>query len=344
MVYVVTSTEKTNQSASEGETKALLYLMNFHKDSDQIFYFVIDFFNDVTGIHRMGDRAWDIQSKASKNLRGKQIGEYLVTLYKNYQSDFNKNFVNYILFTGGFASTILKDNTIKTFNIENFNEESKKSIIEGLKKACIEKKYIDETRITNESIDDFLLKVTFVGENKNKSDYIKSIIKIKSSTIINNEYLDKIFDEIKKHQSGKKCENKENITINIMREFDKHNRHVTSNEIKMLVLSRLLHRSNIAEGTPNCFSPVLDGRELSDRKEIIEECKNEIFRMLFDKANASSYWILFEEIHSAVINNKNFSVVEIFDLIDRQKIEAIPHLTFNSTMFFIALVKDWMEE
>lgn len=344
MTYKVTSTEKTNQSASEGETKALLYLMNFHKDCDQIFYFVIDFFNDITGIHRMGDKAWDVQSKASKNIRGKEIGKDLVTLYKNYQSDFSQNFVNYILFTGGFASTILKDTTIKTFNIENFTEEAQKSIFEGLTEACIDKTYIDEAKVTSESIKDFLSKVTFVGEDKKKSDYIKSIIKIKSSTIINDEYLNKIFDEIKKHQSGKKCENKENITINVMRDFDKHNRHLTSNEIKMLVLSRLLHRSNIAEGTPDCFSPVLNGRDLTNRKETIEECKNEIFRMLFDKANAHSYWVLFEEIYSAVVNNKNLGVIEIFDLIDRRKVDAIPHLTFNSTMFFIALVKDWTEQ
>lgn len=34
---------KTRKSGAETETKALLYLMNLRKDSDEINYFIVDF-------------------------------------------------------------------------------------------------------------------------------------------------------------------------------------------------------------------------------------------------------------------------------------------------------------
>lgn len=48
MSYTVKSSEKLRKSGAETETKALLYLMNFRSDSDDIYYFVVDFFNDLT--------------------------------------------------------------------------------------------------------------------------------------------------------------------------------------------------------------------------------------------------------------------------------------------------------
>lgn len=50
MAYTVKSSERLRPSAADTETKALLYLMNFRDDSDEIFFFVVDFFNDLTGI------------------------------------------------------------------------------------------------------------------------------------------------------------------------------------------------------------------------------------------------------------------------------------------------------
>ena len=44
MSYTVKSSERLRKSGSEAETKALLYLMNFRPDSDDIYYFVVDFY------------------------------------------------------------------------------------------------------------------------------------------------------------------------------------------------------------------------------------------------------------------------------------------------------------
>ena len=46
MSYIVKSSKKTRKSGEDTETKALLYLMNLRKDSEEIYYFIVDFFND----------------------------------------------------------------------------------------------------------------------------------------------------------------------------------------------------------------------------------------------------------------------------------------------------------
>ena len=66
MPYTVRSSERTRSSGAEYETKALLYLMNLRSDSNEIHYFVVDFFNDLTGMDRFAERLWDVQSKGAK--------------------------------------------------------------------------------------------------------------------------------------------------------------------------------------------------------------------------------------------------------------------------------------
>ena len=88
MTYQVSSSERLRPIGAETETKALLYLMNFSENRNEIYYFVIDFFNDVTGISSSGSKIWDLQSKGKKNSTPKEIGRELVTLFKNYESEF----------------------------------------------------------------------------------------------------------------------------------------------------------------------------------------------------------------------------------------------------------------
>lgn len=60
MPYKVQSSEKLRKSGADFETKAMLYLLNFREDSSQINYFVVDFFNDITGMDRMARKLWDV--------------------------------------------------------------------------------------------------------------------------------------------------------------------------------------------------------------------------------------------------------------------------------------------
>ena len=162
--YTVQSSEKTRKSGAEGETKALLYLMNFRSDSNEIHYFVVDFFNDLTCMDRYSNKLWDLQSKAAKNNSPKAIGKELVTLYKNYISDFS--FAHYILFVGGVSTTVCIDSTKHTFTISNITADAQTKIVAGLKEEAAAKEYIDNKFITDQNISDFLSKVLFVIDDK----------------------------------------------------------------------------------------------------------------------------------------------------------------------------------
>ena len=193
MSYTIYSTEKTKKKASEFETKALLYLMTMHKDSSKIHYFVVDFFNDLTGVDSLGLEAWDTQSKGSAGITPKAIGKDLVTLFKNYLSEFE--FKHYIMFLGGVSQTVLLDETLKEFTIENVTPKAKKSIISGLIDESYDKEYIKKDLICDANINDFLSKVLFVIGDYDINYYIRQAIKVGDSFKINDEYLTKIFNE-----------------------------------------------------------------------------------------------------------------------------------------------------
>ncbi|MDF7664829.1 hypothetical protein [Bifidobacterium sp. ESL0745] len=96
--YTFASSERTTASGNDGETKAMLHLLDFDEQNDEISAFAIDCFNDVTGMDHNSFRLYDVQSKASKNNSPKKIGESLVTLFHNFTSEFSDYFVEEILF------------------------------------------------------------------------------------------------------------------------------------------------------------------------------------------------------------------------------------------------------
>ena len=98
-MYKITASEERNEKATEFETKSMLYLMNYYNKSNKIEYFVIDFFNDVSGVNNLATACFDVQSKGIKNITPYSLGYYLVTLFKNYLSEFN--FEEFILFIEG---------------------------------------------------------------------------------------------------------------------------------------------------------------------------------------------------------------------------------------------------
>ena len=115
----------------------------------------------------MAGKLWDVQSKASKDAYPKDIGRELVTLYKNYISGFG--FSEYILFLGAVPNTFRKDNSINIFQIDNIQESACESVRSGLLEECQNKTYIDNSAITNESIDGLLNLVWFVVDDTIKS-------------------------------------------------------------------------------------------------------------------------------------------------------------------------------
>lgn len=108
MTYKITASERTSASASEMETKAMLYLF-CDDDEGKIHGFAIDFFNDVTGVDRNALHLYDIQSKGN-DAGPADLGREMVTLFKNYVSEFKDYFVERILFVRRIrrSSSIIK--------------------------------------------------------------------------------------------------------------------------------------------------------------------------------------------------------------------------------------------
>jgi len=341
MVYIVQSTEKNNGKASDYETRGMLYLMCDHEDADEMFYYVIDFFNDVTSVHRMGHQAWDLQSKGENRLSATKLGHYLVTLYKNYLSDLN--FSSYILFVAGISPTNLLNKKLNVFSINNFTTSHQKTILDSLKAKALDVSYIENSQITDANLQDFLTKVTFVVNNKEKHEYIKQIIQNKSSLMVENSFLTKIFDEIRDAQSSKKNIPTEGMEINQLSDFEPTKKYITHNEILLMILSRLIHKDNIdKQGAPICFVQYVNTlRKTEDEiSELINDCQADIHRMLFDKNNAQNYWELFFDIYRAVKDNPTLSVIDIYNSLGEARFSCVQHLNFNSAKYFIALIKD----
>lgn len=345
MVYIVSSTERTKKSGSDMETKALLHLMNFHINKNEIHYFIVDFFNDLTGMNRSSTKLWDLQSKSGKNTSPKAIGRELVTLYKNFLSHFNSSFYDYILFSGGVSKTVRINNDIDCFGIENITDNAKDRIINGLIDECNKKKYIDNRFITKQSINLFLEKVVFVIDNKTTGEYVKEIIKDHPNIIPDESGLNSIFNEIRNAQSSKKNDSViENKRIETSDEALNYYRHLTSNEIRLLTLQRIINRNPIESGIPLSFITIYNDCPEHRRQDMIDECQAALCRALFNKNSARGFWSLFNEIYNLIISFPKSNTQDLFNKLDKDLIDGCPDFGADSVKYFISVIKDGIQK
>ncbi len=346
MSYTVKSSERLKKPGSETETKALLYLMNFRPDSSDIYYFVVDFFNDLTGMDNMATRLWDLQSKGSHNVCPKAIGRELVTLFKNFMSDIS--FETYILFVGSVAVSLRKDSSLKTFGIENINDTALKSIKAGLIDEGTNKEYIDNSTLTDTNIDAFLNEVLFVIDDDQKpSEYVKAIIKDHPNIIPEEKILNAIFNEIRDKQSSKKnISVVEGIVIQTTDEALNYCRHLTNNEIRLMTLQRIISRDPLSKGIPVSFLPIYNLFPPESQREMLEECQSALCRALFNKNAADGFWFLFEKTYQLIVENPTESVQQVF-----LRLRAIPNCVsgcpdfdVTSLKYFISVIKDGIQQ
>lgn len=338
MPYTVHSTEKLRKPAADFETKALLYLMNFRNDSNEIHYFVIDFMNDLTGMDRYASKMWDLQSKGAKNNSPKEIGRELVTLYKNYLSDFKFDY--YILFVGGVSNGFRIDNKQLSFNISNVKSTAKTKLITGLKEEAKDKEYIENSYITDESIESFLGKVLFVIDNKDSIEYVKEIVKGHTKIIPEEKVLQIIFNEIRNKQSEKKNILVEGITINTTGEVIEYCKHLTNSEIRLMALERIINWNPLNKNLPASFVPIYNRWPLESQRANLDSCQQTLCRALFNKTNAEEFWQLFEKIYEIIIGAPTKSINEIYNDIDRELMEANSDFDIISLKYYISVIKD----
>lgn len=346
MPYTVKSSEKLRKAGSDTETKALLYLMNFGAHSDDIYYFVVDFFNDITGMDSMASRLWDIQSKGAHNVGPKAVGKELVTLFKNYVSSFP--FEAYILFIGSVTSTLRKDSSLTVFDIGNIEDSAIELIKEGLNEEGTRKEYIDDASLTGENIDSFLNKVLFViDDDKKPSEYVKAIIRQHPNIIPSEKVLDTIFNEIRNKQASKKNVSVvEGVVIETTDEALNYCRHLTNNEIRLMTLQRIINRDPLGRGIPPSFVNIYTAWPPESQREMLEDCQGALCRALFNKNAADGFWYLFENTYRLIVDYPDEPVQGLFT-----RIQAIPDCVSRcpdfdalSLKYFISVVKDGIQQ
>ena len=338
MPYTVQSSEKVRKSGADAETKAMLYLMNFRDDSNEMNYFVVDFFNDVTGMDRTARKLWDVQSKASKTGSAKTIGRELVTLYKNYTCQFD--FEAYILFLSGVPDTFRINSNLNVFGIDNVTPKAQKSIQTGVMEECKTKKYIKNEDVTEVKISAFLDEVWFIVDDKKPQDYIREIIKQHPTIIPSDSELLAIFNEIRNKQAEKKNTLVEGVVIDQIDEVLEYGRHLTTNEIRLLVLQRIINTDPLSKGIPEPFMEIYSKYPPERRGGMVEECKSSLCRALFNKSAAQGFWTLFDCVYSLIMQYPQKTVNYIYHKISTDIIENSPDFDVLSLKYFIAKIKE----
>ena len=342
MAYVVKSSERLRPSAADTETKALLYLMNFRDDSDEIHYFVVDFFNDLTGMSKMSDKLWDLQSKGDKQPSPHAIGTELVTLYKNFVSKFG--FDKYILFLGGISNTVRIDDKLTKFTISNVKDTALANLKKGIQEECKNKTYIADEDISDEKIENFLKKVYFVVDDKSKADYVKKIIKLNPAIIPGEETLVAIFNEIRDVQAGKKnISVVEGVTIVAPDEALNFGRHLTTMEIRLLVINRILNQNVIGSNVPRSFIDTYLQFPEEKRKSLLEDCQLDLSRALFNSNCQEDFWKLFENIYNIIVINPSDNINELYRKLDKNILNRSMDFETLSIKYFISVIKDGVE-
>lgn len=341
MPYVFDTSERTTASGNAAETKALLHLLSFDEDCDKVDAFAIDCFNDVTGMDKHLTTLFDVQSKAKTNIAPKEIGRNLVTLYRNYISDFASYFASYTLFLGGVSQSVLEDNSCSIFRFHDVKPVAQSRIRDGLKDACDKKRYITGSGITDDSIDSFLNVVKFVIAKQNEIEYLYPLIKISDAAMPSERTLQALFNEIRNTQSCiKNNPSIANKAISHPDEVYDYSRVLNRRQIDLFVLQRLINRNPMKDPVPASFEAYLNDQPPELQDEIIEDCQNAITLQYFDKNNKDAFWRLFDSIIREIDKDDHAGVRQISNNIDSEIRNACIHLNRRALLYLIANIKD----
>ncbi|CAA0080554.1 Uncharacterised protein [Zhongshania aliphaticivorans] len=333
-MYTFKNTEINNKKASDFETKSLLYLLGMRNDSEEIEIITVDCFNDVTGSNTDFSKLWDVQSKNHSSLPPSKIGESLSTLYDNYISSINFN--EYILFIPKLNREYLVDSSLNIYSYENINEKQKK----GIEKKLKENINGDKSGSTPPLFLDFLSKLCFVEDNKRVSTYIKKMSRFKNKKSIPEEVYDRIFVEIRNAQASLKNSYIENEKINHPSEVLRFNRHITKTEINTLLISRLVGIDVFSfPGIPFSFFDVLIGKDEEERKDLLQECNENLSRAFFDKNGCREFWEATEKLMNILKDKPDDSVFDVYSNLTSVVNVKTEYLTKETLLYMISLVK-----
>lgn len=341
MTYTFKNTEINNEKASTFETKSLLYLIGKRSDSKEIEYVTFDCFNDVSGVNKKHNKIWDIQSKNEASLTPKKTGAYFYTLFDNFISTLA--FKEFIFFCPVMKSDYKIDTTLTNYNLNNIELKTKDRIRNGLQEEV--------KRVKGDSIDyslqieAFLNIVTIVEDNELENEYIKAVVKFNNTDIKSDEFYKSVFIDLRNIQSAKKNSYIENIPINEIREVLKFNRHLNIKEIELLIISRIIGYELFKHITiiPLHFSTFIEGTNIDDKKDILEDCNANLSRALFNKNNNKVFWKICEEIITFLNNNTSRDVQFVYTSVFSGYILRVSYLNEITIKYLISIIIEGLE-
>lgn len=340
MTYTFQNTEINNEKASVFETKSLLYLIGKRADSKEIEYVTFDCFNDVSGVNKRHNKIWDIQSKNEKSLSPKKIGSYFYTLFDNYISAFSfKEFI--------FFSPILNDNykinkSVNIYSIDNIEIKTKERILNGLNEEV--KRVKGTVKDYTSEIAAFLNLVIIVEDNETENEYVKAITKFKKTELKSDEFYHSVFIDLRNIQSAKKNSYIENKTINEIREVLSFRRHLSVKDIELLIVSRIIGCEIFKYlAIPLYFSPFIEGINVEDKKDILEDCNANLSRAFFNKNSNKVFWKICEDILAFFSVNNSKDVESVYKSISSGYVVKISYLNEITIKYLISIILEGLE-
>jgi len=338
-MYQFCTTERNNSKANDYETKSILYLLSYRKDSNEIDTFIIDCFNDVTGASNDVTKLWDVQSKNVKSLNPTKIGTALITLFQNYISSID--FEHYILFMPKLTEMYLKDEALSVYFFDNFIDKHQLKLIDGLKKEYLRRNGIEANQ---SSIDEFIKKVTFVNAAEDKVEYIKNIVKFKNLIPIDDAFFIAVFNEIRDKQTQLKNISIEGKEINCAKEALAYEKVIHRREIDILIINRFVGVDLFSNRMiPNLFFDEVKDYDSEQRKDIIEDCNASISKVIFNKNNKRIFWDFFENMIFLLKKNAKKSPREIYNELKDKRVRFPVSLDELSAIYLIAILKEGLD-
>ena len=183
--------------------------------------------------------------------------------------------------------------------------------------------------------------MTFVINDKSKSEYIKGLINVNQNLIPKDEVLDSIFNTIRDKQSAKKnTPSVEGETIERISDCFRYDRSIKTKEIRMMVLNTIINGNLIRDGVPIYFTEIIKNYDFVRKKDVIEDCQLQLSTLLFDKENSDQFWKIFELIYDTILNNKEKTVLEIYNLIADNPVLRNPRLEILTIQYLISVMKE----
>lgn len=342
-MYKFKTSEQNNDKATVFETKSLLYLFTKIKGHHGISLFIIDCFNDVTGVSEDYSDSWDIQSKNVASLTPRTVGKALYTLFANYVSDIP--FGHFILYLPQLKESYVEDISVEIFDIRNFKKTKVSDVKDGLIAEIKRRNDPDvNAPAVLSKLDQFLFEVVFIFDKYDKSDYIKAIIEFKNVSQLDDEFLIRIFDEIRMQQASKKIRCVHGQEVASIQEAEKFEKNILRKDIEMLVVNRVIGNDLFSSrGIPLYFIQEVQGMDEEDIADLIQECQAQISRTLFNKNNKMSFWRLLEEIMTILEKNSTLGIRVVLRKLSVQTKNKLFTLDETALLYLIALVKEGLK-